>query len=75
MDITSDSLAYLDIPDGSSWSASPEITTALEEHFLPAYLSKVRWFPRSSEKRINPRILACLPFIGDSTVFALVETG
>src|SRR4051794_9084456 len=70
-----ETLAYLEIPDGSSWSALPEVTASLEQNFLPAYLQKARWFPRGTEARIKPTILACLPFIGDSTIFALVETG
>ncbi|WP_334367088.1 putative maltokinase [Bradyrhizobium sp. AZCC 1578] len=64
----------METPEGSSWFANSEVTAALEEHFLPAYLAKARWFPRNSAKRIKPKIIARLPFSGNATVFIVIET-
>jgi trehalose synthase-fused probable maltokinase len=66
-------LAFLDIPEGSSWVANREVTEALERHLLPAHLAKARWFPGSSKTRIAPRIIARLPFTKDSTHFFVLE--
>ncbi|WP_420807638.1 maltokinase N-terminal cap-like domain-containing protein, partial [Bradyrhizobium valentinum] len=74
MGTASEKLAFLDIPEGSSWVANREVTAALERHFLPAYLAKARWFPGNSETRIKPKIIARLPFTADSTTFVIIET-
>jgi trehalose synthase-fused probable maltokinase len=66
-------LAFLDIPEGSSWVSNGEVTAALEKHLLPAHLAKARWFPGCSETRIVPRIIARLPFTKDSTHFFVLE--
>jgi len=70
---TGESLAFLNIPEGSSWVASNEVTEALEGHLLPAYLAKARWFPNSLETGIEPKIVARLPFIKDSTYLLVIE--
>jgi trehalose synthase-fused probable maltokinase len=74
MGTAGESLAILRIPEGSSWVANSEVTAALEKHFLPTYLAKTRWFPRNTKTRIKPKIIACLPFTRDSTVFVVIET-
>ena len=72
MGATGESLAFLNLPEGSSWVASSEVTEALEGHLLPAYLAKARWFPNFST-RIEPKIIARLPFIKDSTYLVVIE--
>jgi len=74
MGAADESLAFLDIPEGSSWFANREATAAIENHFLPAYLARARWFPRSSATRLEPKIVAVLPISGDTTVFVIIET-
>src|SRR3954469_20160466 len=74
MGAAGESLAFLDIPEGSSWFANSEATAAIEHHFLPAYLARARWFPGSSATRIKLKIIATLPVQGDTTVFVLIET-
>ncbi|MEH2554624.1 maltokinase [Bradyrhizobium algeriense] len=74
MGTAGENLAFLDIPEGSSWVANREVTAALERHFLPSYLAKARWFPGNSETRIKPKIIARLPFTADSTTFVIIET-
>src|SRR3954454_24567097 len=74
MGAAGESLAFLDIPEGSSWFDNSEATTALEHHFLPAFLARARWFPRSSATRLGPKIAATLPIPGDTTVFVVIET-
>jgi maltokinase len=74
MGAAGESLAFLDMPEGSSWFDNSEATTALEHLFLPAYLARARWFPRSSATRIKPKIIATLPIPGDTTVFVVIET-
>jgi trehalose synthase-fused probable maltokinase len=73
MAATGERLAYLDIPEGTSWMADSELNAALERHLLPAYLAKARWFPSSSERQIKPKIIARLPFTSDLTHFIVVE--
>jgi maltose alpha-D-glucosyltransferase/alpha-amylase len=73
MGATGERLSFLDIPEGSSWVASDEVTAALERHLLPAHLARARWFPGYSERRIVPRIIARLPFTQDSTHFFVLE--
>ena len=73
MGATGENLAFIDIPEGSSWIAHGELTAALERHLLPAYLARARWFPGDSETRIKPRIIARLPFTRDSTHLIIVE--
>jgi trehalose synthase-fused probable maltokinase len=68
-------LAFLEIPEGSSWASNSEVTADLEEHFLPAYLAQARWFPGNSKSRIIPKIIALLPFADDSTNFVIMEAG
>jgi trehalose synthase-fused probable maltokinase len=73
MGATGERLAFLDLPEGSSWVSNGELTAALEGHLLPAHLAKARWFPGYSETRIVPRIIARLPFTKDSTHLFVLE--
>jgi len=73
MNIIHEDLAFPELPEGSSWASNSEVTTALEDRFLPAYLARARWFPSNTASRIKPRIIARLPFTDDSTVFLIVE--
>jgi maltokinase len=73
MNIIHEELAIPEIPEGFSWASNTEVTTALEERFLPAYLARARWFPGNTASRIKPRIIARLPFTHDSTVLLIVE--
>jgi maltokinase len=73
MNTIHEDLAFPELPEGSSWASNSEVTTALEDRFLPAYLAHARWFPGNTASRIKPRIIARLPFADDSTVFVIVE--
>ena len=73
MGTTGKNLTFLDISESLSWAADAEVITALEDDFLPSFLSKARWFPRDRESAINPRIIARLPFSDDSTFFVVIE--
>ena len=73
MNIIHEDLAFPELPEGSSWASNSEVTTALEDRFLPAYLARARWFPSNTASRIKPKIIARLPFTDDSTVFVIVE--
>jgi trehalose synthase-fused probable maltokinase len=75
MGAAGESLAFLDIPEGASWFDNCEAVAALDQHFLPAYLARARWFPGSPAARIRPKIVATLAIPGDTTVFVVIETG
>jgi trehalose synthase-fused probable maltokinase len=68
-------LAFLEIPEGSSWASNSEVNADLEKRFLPAYLAHARWFPGDFQSRIKPKIVARLPFTDDTTNFIIIEAG
>lgn len=75
MSIADHGLGVLEIPAGTSWRRNEETKRALETGFLPAYLARVRWFPRGRGD-IGVRLTALMPLTveDDSMVLAFIET-
>jgi trehalose synthase-fused probable maltokinase len=66
----------LEVPKGSSWTDSSEIKHALEQIYLPKFLSRARWFPERLASKIRPRLVAFLPLERgrNATTLAVIET-
>ena len=56
------------VPLNSSWMSLTRTRGVFEREVLPGFLARSRWFPEREQKKIQPTLLAAVPFcdIGDN---------
>jgi maltose alpha-D-glucosyltransferase / alpha-amylase len=56
------------VPLNSSWMSLARSRGVFEREVLPGFLARSRWFPERDQKKIQPTLLAAVPFcdIGDN---------